>query len=87
MKSQQTFLLTEKITTAFLMHVVKTANLFSSYIVVEISNTTLNVKSLLSMSALNGYRGSLVVIAVGTDSKEALETLSNYFLELQKRTI
>lgn len=87
MKNEQTFLLSEKMTTAFLMDVVRTANLFSSYILVEVCGTKRNAKSLLSMSALKGFRGPVMVIAIGLDSREALGTLRNTFREIQKRTI
>ncbi|WP_377888629.1 HPr family phosphocarrier protein [Alkalihalobacillus sp. R86527] len=68
------------------MEIVRTANLFSSYILVEVSGTQRNAKSLLSMSALKGFRGPVVVMVVGADSREALGTLSNNFIEMQKRT-
>lgn len=87
MSVQQTVFLSERVTLAFLMGFVRDANSFSSYILVERESTKLNAKSLLSMSALKGYSGKIIILASGEDRKQALEALSDYCASVQRKTV
>ncbi|MGB8000333.1 MAG: HPr family phosphocarrier protein [Anaerobacillus sp.] len=83
----ETVLITGKVTMAFLMDFVKSANYFSSYIIVEVEGKRLNAKSILSMGRLTGHYGPMTIIATGMDSEEALNHLKELCAVVQKRSV
>ncbi|WP_171016879.1 HPr family phosphocarrier protein [Pseudalkalibacillus caeni] len=78
--------LTKKVNRAFLMALVETANLYESYIVLEMDKKRVNAKSLLSVGGLVGYRGIISIHATGRDCEQAIngiETLLEKFGALE----
>lgn len=84
---KETVLITSKVTMAFLMDFVKSANLFSSYIIVEVEGKRLNAKSILSMGRLTAHFGPMTIIATGLDSEEALIHLKQMCKVVQKKSV
>jgi phosphotransferase system HPr-like phosphotransfer protein len=84
---KETVLITSKITMAFLMDFVKSANLFSSYIIVEVEGKRLNAKSILSMGRLTTHFGPMTIVANGLDSEEALDHLKKMCSVVQKKSV
>ncbi|TKD70014.1 HPr family phosphocarrier protein [Pseudalkalibacillus hwajinpoensis] len=87
MTYKETVLITGKVTMSFIMDFVKSANHFSSYIIVEVDGKKLNAKSLLSMGRLTGHFGPITIISTGLDSEEALEHLKKHCMVVQRKSV
>ncbi|WP_347549715.1 HPr family phosphocarrier protein [Pseudalkalibacillus hwajinpoensis] len=83
----ETVLITGKVTMAFIMDFVKTANDFTSYIIVEVDGKRLNAKSLLSMGRLTGHFGPITIIATGPDGENAANHLKQLCAGVQKKSV
>ncbi len=84
---KETVLITGKVTMTFLMDFVKSANEFSSYIIVEVEGRRLNAKSILSMGRLTTHFGPMKIIANGLDGEEALYHLKKRCEVVQKKSV
>lgn len=76
-------LVTRKLTPAQIKQLVREANRFDSYILIEANNQQLNVKNPLSaMSMFPTIEGeSILVQATGLDAEQALDRLCRYLCE------
>jgi phosphotransferase system HPr (HPr) family protein len=62
-----------------LLKLVKLADRFESYIIVETDTMKINLKSILSLSMLSHCKGKMMIRANGQDAKEAIKALEFFF--------
>ncbi|WP_158738677.1 HPr family phosphocarrier protein [Alteribacillus sp. YIM 98480] len=62
-----------------MINLVRQANQFQSYIVLETNNKVVNCKSLISISAFLVPSENITLKAVGDDAKEAVTALQRLF--------
>ncbi|UFJ42226.1 HPr family phosphocarrier protein [Brevibacillus humidisoli] len=86
MKKEISITMTRRLLPAQITQLVRDANRFDSYILIEANNRQINVKNPLSaMSFFPSIKGlTIVVRATGSDADQALGCLCPYFREEQQ---
>ncbi|MDQ0299315.1 phosphotransferase system HPr (HPr) family protein [Salibacterium salarium] len=80
METTATIHLEEKSFFDKLMTVAKQANQYESYIVLESNSKTVNGKSILGLSSFLKPSEFITLRAVGTDSKQAVQSIQQLFV-------